>query len=418
MSKDRVRESYQPLKRYIDSIHDEKLQNQDHNLVITHTKIKKSSIAATGIQTIPLERWIMHIDMDAFFASVEIKIRPELQGQPVCVGPDPKQGKGRGVVRSASYEARAYGIRSAMPVSQAHRLCPDAVFVSGEFSNYREASEEVMKILSEYGDGGRVRRASIDEAYIEVTLKAREYNHPRELAQEIQKVITERTQLPCSIGIAPNISVAKIATSMQKPKGITFVPQGSAAIAKFLDPLKVKALNGVGKRTAERLKKHRIETLGQIQRMKLSELYPVMGRHAHWLYNRAMGIDERPLIDNGSYTRKSISTDRTFSKDIEPDDVEIVYQTLKKICSRIGEKLEAKGFHFRTVTVKLRYEDYTTIQRSKSFSVATNESKVLMKTAIELFKDNQDPNRKIRLLGVKVSGLIKATTQRSLRDFF
>ena len=154
----------------------------------------------------------MHIDMDAFFASVEqYRNHPELEDQPVCVGHDPKKGQGRGVVRAASYEARAKGIRSGMPVSQAYRLCPEAVFVTGEFSNYGEASDEFMEILAEYGDEGRVRRASIDEAYIETTFRVIDYNHPRDLAAEIQSAVKQETKLPCSIGIAPNMSVAKVA---------------------------------------------------------------------------------------------------------------------------------------------------------------------------------------------------------------
>jgi DNA polymerase IV (DinB-like DNA polymerase) len=416
MTKDRADSSYQPLKRYL-IVQNKQSQPQELSTPVSCANSKTSSKTPTNIHVISLDPWVMHVDMDAFFASVEIRKRPELQGLPVCVGPDPKHGTGRGVVRSASYEARIYGIRSAMPVSQAYRLCPDAVFVSSSFSNYTQASEEVMSILAEYADGGRVRRASIDEAYIETTLKAQEYDHPKDLAREIQKVIDEQTQLPCSIGIAPNMSVAKIAANVNKPRGITFVPQDPVAIIEFLAPLNVKALNGVGQVTAARLQKHGIKTLGQIQKMKLAELYPIMGKHSHWLYERAKGIDNRSIKDIEPRIRKSISKDRTFFNDIDSQATEIIYPTLEKMCNQITEKLKAKKLHCRTVTIKLRYDDFTTIQRSRTLPVTTDDSNLFLKTVIELFRNNLDSKRKIRLLGVKISGLSKVSAQRTLNEF-
>ncbi|MFX1560292.1 MAG: DNA polymerase IV, partial [Promethearchaeota archaeon] len=241
-----------------------------------------------------MSRWILHVDMDAFFASVEqYRNHPDLAGRPVCVGHDPKEGKGRGVVRAASYEARAKGIYAGMPVSQAYRLCPDAAFVSGEFESYGIASDEFMDILREYADGGRVRRASIDEAYIEGTEGVEVFGSPRNLASWIQDSIWHEAHLPCSIGAAPNISVAKVATGMNKPRGITVVGPNPIDVLEFLEPLPVTAINGIGRKTAERLGKFGIATLGQIQRMTLPELWPAMGRGSPWLYQRARGIDER-----------------------------------------------------------------------------------------------------------------------------
>ncbi|MFX1534383.1 MAG: DNA polymerase IV [Promethearchaeota archaeon] len=417
MAKNRAHSSYQPLKRYLDLVQNEESQPQESTTPVSSANSKTSSKTPTNIQVLALEPWVMHVDMDAFFASVEIRSRPELQGLPVCVGPNPKHGTGRGVVRSASYEARTYGIHSAMPVSQAYRLCPDAVFVSSDFSNYTQASEEIMSILAEYADGGRVRRASIDEAYIETTFKVQEYEHPKDLAREIQKVIDERTQLSCSIGIAPNMSVAKIAANVNKPRGVTFVPQDPVAITEFLAPLNVKVLNGVGRVTAAKLQKHGIKTLGQIQKMTLAELYPIMGKHSHWLYERAKGIDKRPIKNTEPRVRKSISKDRTFFNDIDPQATEIINPTLEKMCNQITQKFKAKNLHYRTVTIKLRYDDYTTIQRSKTLSVATGDSKLILKIVIGLFRNNLDSKRKIRLLGVKISGLSKEPAQRTLNDF-
>lgn len=356
--------------------------------------------------------------MDAFFASVEqYRNYPELVGKPVCVGHDPKGGTGRGVVRAASYEARAKGIHAGMPVSQAYRLCPDAKFVDGSFESYLIASDEFMEILKQYADGGRVRRASIDEAYIEVTEATARYNDPIELAREIQEDIRIQTSLPCSIGIAPNMSVAKIATGMNKPRGITLVGPDPESILNFLSPLKVDAINGVGRKTAEYLERFGIQTLGQIQNMTVQELWPIMGRGSIWLHNRACGIDERTLIDNGPRVRKSISKDRTFMSDVEPENIEYLHDTILKMCKRIGERLLQKRLRFRTITVKIRYDDYSTIQRSKSIPVDTDDVSILEKLAIEVFDQKRNLFKSVRLIGVKVTGLCETSEQMCLTEF-
>jgi DNA polymerase IV (DinB-like DNA polymerase) len=360
----------------------------------------------------------MHIDMDAFFASVEqFRIHPEYCGLPLCVGHDPKGGTGRGVVRAVSYEARAFGIRSGMPVTEAYRLCPNAIFVSGPFSNYSEASEEFIEILPEFADGERVRRASIDEAYIEVTEKVKQYHDPKNLALTLQTKIKQHTKLPCSIGIAPNMAVAKIATGQNKPYGVTLVPQDPRAVALFLDPLNVRVVSGIGKVTATRLEQFDITTLGEIQRMTLAELQPIMGKGSAWLRKRAWGIDDRPLKNNGPRIRKSISKDRTFMEDVAPKNVDFLQGTIDNICSRIWQKVQSKDFLFRTVTVKVRYGDYTTIQRSKTLPVGTGDQGVLCKTAFDLFEEKREPDQSIRLIGLKVSNLIRLEDQTNLSEY-
>ena len=366
-----------------------------------------------------MTRWILLTDMDAFFASVEqYRNHPEFIGQPVCVGHDPKGGNGRGVVRAASYEARAKGIRSGMPISQAYYLCPEAHFVQGSFENYLTASDEFMDVLRDYADGQRVRRASIDEAYIEVTERVKGYANVEELARAIQSVIAEETRLPCSIGAAPNMSVAKVAAGMNKPRGITVVGPSAAAVERFLEPLSVRAINGIGPKTAERLAEHGIETLGQIQRMSVTELWPVMGKSSGWLLARARGIDNRPLIDNGPRVRKSISKDRTFMEDVRPESIEYLHDAIAKMCKRIGERLIKKELRFRTVTVKMRYSDYSTIQRSRSIPVETNDTNTIERLAFDIFDKKRDPEKAVRLLGVKVSGLSEAAEQTCLTEFF
>jgi DNA polymerase IV (DinB-like DNA polymerase) len=365
-----------------------------------------------------MSRWILHVDMDAFFASVEqYRNHPELAGRPVCVGHDPKGGTGRGVVRAASYEARAKGIHAGMPVSQAYRLCPDAAFVRGEFESYSIASDEFMDILREYADGGRVRRASIDEAYIEVTDGVEIFGSPRNLAAWIQDSIWHEAQLPCSIGAAPNMSVAKVATGMNKPRGITVVEPDPVEVMKFLEPLPVSAINGIGRKTSERLKKYDITTLGQIQRMTIPELWPAMGRGSRWIYQRARGIDERPLIDNGPRVRKSMSKDRTFMEDVESGATDFIHEVIGKMCRRIAERLQDKALRFKTVTVKMRYNDYSTIQRSKTIPVETDDSDILYRLACDIFDHREEREKSIRLVGVKVSGLSEFSKQLCLTEF-
>jgi len=365
-----------------------------------------------------MDKWIMHVDMDAFFASVEqYRNHPNLQGKPVCVGHDPKGGYGRGVVRSASYEARAFGIRSGMPVSKAFRLCPSAVFLPGEFSDYAQASNEIMDTLREFADDGRVNRASIDEGYLEVTARIGDCSSPVELAREVQATVRERTKLPCSIGVACNMTLAKVATGRSKPNGVTVVQQGAETAARFLAPLNVRVISGVGEKTAERLREYGIETLGQVQQMSIPELWPIMGRGSYWLHEKSLGIDERPLLDSGPHIRGSMGKDHTFTEDVEPSAVSLLHETLNDMCIRIGDRLKSKGLLFRTLTVRIRYEDYTTVQHSRTLPVATDRCDVLDRTAADIFDRNRLHNRSVRLVGVRVTGLSERNDQMSLAQF-
>jgi len=365
-----------------------------------------------------LNRWIMHVDMDAFFASVEQhRHYPELIGQPVCVGHDPKKGRGRGVVRAASYEARKFGVKSGMPVSKAYRLCPDAIFVQGDFSSYTEASDEFMDVLRRYADGERIRRASIDEAYIETTDSCKTREDAMNLARLIQTAVKEETSLPCSIGVAPNMTLAKIASDIEKPEGVTVVGQSLEERASFLSLLPLQAIPGIGPKSAERLAEHGIEKLGQLQTMTVTELYPIMGKGSEWLLNRALGLDERPLIDNGPRIRKSISKDRTFMQDVDAENIDFLRSEIRSISTRITRKLHEKELWFRTVTIKLRYGDYETIQRSRSLPIDTNDGTALEKTAISLLEEEVDFARQLRLIGVKVSTLSRNEAQMALTEF-
>jgi DNA polymerase-4 len=213
------------------------------------------------------------------------------------------------------------------------------------------------------------------------------------------------------------MSVAKVATSMNKPMGITLVGQKPSEIMEFLAPLKVDALNGVGKKTASRLNLFGITTLGQIQQMSVTELWPIMGRGSSWLLSRASGIDERPLIGNGPRIRKSMSKDRTFMKDVAPSNFHLLHHTIAQMSSRIAKRLQEKHLEFRTVTVKIRYTDYTTIQRSRTLPVSSNDRLFLYRSAKELFEQKRDSRRAVRLLGLKVSNLSESKDELTLVDF-
>ncbi len=358
------------------------------------------------------------MDMDAFFASVEqFRNHPEFIGQPLCVGPDPRTGRCRGVVRSASYEARAYGVRSGMSVTRAYQLCPEAVFIEGDFSDYVRASQEVMSVLMEFADGGHIRQASIDEAYLEVTESSERHGGPERTAHAIQREVKRRTLLPCSIGVAPNMSVAKIAASIKKPMGVTVVPQDPERVAEFLAPLPVDVIQGVGRKTAERLNRNGITTVGQIQTMSLTDLWPLMGRMSSWLHDRARGIDDRPLIERIHHRHSSIGKDRTLMEDIDPRDTECLLNVLRTICYSVAQRMTERALAFRTVTVKMRYNDFSTVQRSHSLPVPTQDPVALHETAVRLLKTYGAIRRPVRMLGIRVSALSEHSFQSRLTDF-
>ncbi len=362
-------------------------------------------------------RWVMHVDMDAFFASVEqFRNHPHLQGQPVCVGPDPRTGATRGVVSTASYEARAFGVRSGMPVVKALQLCPQAVFVRSSYALYREASDEVIAVLREYADGQGVRVASIDEAYLDVTDAVPQYPAPADLARDVQSRILAETKLPCSIGLGPNMTVAKIATGMNKPRGITVAPQGSQAVAEFLRDLPVRAISGVGPVTADRLARHGIHTIGQVQDTDLMELMAAVGRAAEWLWKRAMGIDDRPVVESSSRMRRSISRERTLTEDIPGNDQRL-RRVVQELCSMVARRVADKHLRFKCVTLKIRYSDFTTVHRSRSLTAATSDERVPYRVAADLLSRHCDPERRVRQLGVRVSELRQADDQALLTQF-
>lgn len=347
-------------------------------------------------------RAILHVDMDAFFASVEQLDNPEWRGRPVIVGGAPG---GRGVVSAASYEARAFGVRSAMPSSRAARLCPDAVWARPRFDRYRELSDEVHDIFRSVTP--RVQQVSIDEAYLDVTPGAYSETDPVALAREIQERV-DALGLSCSIGIGTSRTVAKIASDRDKPHGITVVGPGREAA--FLADLPATLLPGIGAATAERLRDVGIHTLGDLARLDAASAARLLGSGGPDLVARAAGIDPRAVVADD--TIKSVSNEHTFAQDVrERADVE---RALRQLIARVAVRLRHKGLAARTLTVKLRYADFTTKTASRTLGVHTDLEDDLLPVALDVLHHAWTPGAGLRLLGFGVSNFGEPTRQLEL----
>lgn len=338
-------------------------------------------------------RIILHLDMDSFYASVEVQRRPELAGKPVIIGADPKNGCGRGVVSTCSYEARAYGIRSAMPISQAYALCPQAAFLTPDFPAYIEASNGVMEILTSYGF--RMEQVSIDEAFLDVTALG-DFFSAQSKAEEIKKVIRQRLGLSCSIGIAPTRIIAKMASDYQKPDGLTVVAPG--ILQKFLAPLPVRKIPGVGKKAEGLLFEMGVRSIGDLARVDVQTLIGKFGRGAIALKKLALGIDESGITR--SQESKSISREITFESDT--DDIREIVSTLDTLIHSVSSNLTDEKLRFKTLTLKIRYQGFLTRSRSRSLSHFSCDAAMVRSLSLALFREEYTGG-KIRLLGIRLS---------------
>jgi DNA polymerase-4 len=339
---------------------------------------------------------ILHVDMDAFFASVEVRHRPELRGRPVVVG-----GLGpRGVVSSASYEARAYGVRSAMPTQRARSLCPGAVFLPPDFPRYRVASRAVMNIFRDVTP--LVEPLSLDEAFLDVGGARRLLGRPVEIARLIRARIAEREGLTCSVGVAPTKFVAKLGSTRAKPDGLLVVP--ARRVLEFLHPLPVSALWGVGERAAETLRRVGLSSVGDVAHAPIDMLRAALGeaaaRHLHEL---AWGRDPRRV--SPEQVEKSIGAEVTFDTDV--GDPLAIRQALLALAEKVGGRLRRAGQVGRTVSIKVRLADFRTINRSRTLTCPTDVAREVFETAWALF-DTLRPGDPIRLVGVRVEGLAAA----------
>jgi DNA polymerase IV (DinB-like DNA polymerase) len=352
------------------------------------------------------KRIILHVDMDHFFTAIEEREHPEYRGKPVIVGADPKGGKGRGVVSTCNYEARKYGARSGMPISRAWKLCPDAVYLPVNYELYTKVSERIMAILRKYAD--KFESWGIDEAFLDVTSKVQDYAEAEALARQIKREILEKEGLTCSIGIGPNKLVAKIASDYQKPDGLTVVREEEAE--KFLAPLPVRKLLWVGRKTEQKLRAMGIRTIGDLARHDPTVLVEAFGVMGTQLYLLAHGIDKSEVEEQRQI--KSISRDTTFPEDTS--DFNQVLNTLDRLAEEVHNDLMKQQLYFKTVTVRVRYENFETHTHSRTLPFMTNRLQDLLKTARELIQDYLKPERKIRLIGVRVSNFISAEKQKTL----
>jgi DNA polymerase-4 len=341
---------------------------------------------------------ILHVDMDAFYASVEIRDRPELAGRPVIVGGT----GGRGVVLSASYQARTFGVRSAMPVGRASRLCPRAVFVPPRHRVYAATSKEVMAIFGTVTP--QVEPLALDEAFLDVSGALRRLGPPVAIAAHIRAQVRQQQGITCSVGVAPCKFVAKIASARCKPDGLLVVPQ--AGVLDFLHPLPVAALWGVGERAGEALARLGLRTVGDIAHTPLATLQAELGAaHGAHLAALAWGRDERLVTPRSP--EKSIGAEETFGKDIgDPDQIR---RELLKLSGRTASGLRAGGYVARTVSVKLRLASFKTLTRSRTLPYPTDVAREIYTTACSLFEvSGLDHGARLRLVGVRVSGLVPA----------
>jgi DNA polymerase-4 len=343
-------------------------------------------------------RAILHVDMDAFYASVETHDDPSLAGKPVIVGGT----GGRGVVAAASYEARRFGVHSAMPVRDAIRRCPAAVCIRPRMKRYREVSQQVFAVFSEFTD--LVEGLSLDEAFLDVTASRELFGSAVEMARKIKQRIRERTGLTASVGVAHNKLLAKLASEMDKPDGLTVIGPGD--IERVLDPLPIRRLHGIGNKTAARIEEQGLFTLGQLRRAPESVLWPLFGRDTRRIRERAAGIDDRPVVADAA--EKQISSEETFEEDIR--DHGRLYATLAGLADRTAARLRAGELKAALVVVKIRRRDFTTFTRQRSFSPATQETRLITQLATELLKGwfEEQPRVAVRLLGVGVGKLAPA----------
>ncbi|MGI6037459.1 MAG: DNA polymerase IV [Limnochordia bacterium] len=334
---------------------------------------------------------IVHLDMDAFFAAVEELDNPAYRGKPLIVG----GSSSRGVVSTCSYAARAFGVHSAMPMAQARKLCPQGIFIPPRMERYQEVSAQLFQLLGKFTP--LVEPLSIDEAFLDLTGCEHFYVSWEDMASTMQRTIKEHLHLTCSIGLAPNKFLAKIASGYRKPAGITIIRPSE--VEDFLQDLPVESLWGVGAKTRDKLKTIGVRTIGDLKKLSLDYLTRLLGKNGGLLYQLARGIDERPV--EPQQEMKSLGAERTFPKDLHRE--EDITAALLDLASQVGRRLRKEHLTCRTMTLKVRYPDFTTITKSKTLPQWPTDDYSLFQGAQELFQ--QVPRGQYRLLGIYLSGL-------------
>jgi len=342
-----------------------------------------------------MSRTIIHIDMDAFFAAIEQLDFPEYRGQPVIVGADPQKGKGRGVVSTASYEARKFGIHSAMPISHAYYRCPHGIFVRPRGKRYLEVSQQIMQILA--GFTPLVEPLSIDEAFLDVSGSQRLFGTAVTIAKKIKNQIHQETGLTASIGIAPNKFIAKIASDLEKPDGLVIVDPGQEKA--FLAPLPISKMWGIGKKSEPIFRKYGIDTIGDLAAQPPEKLVAAFGKAGMTYWQLANGIDNRPV--SNSAAAKSVSQEITFMEDTA--DQGQLEQVIFELAENLGRTLRQKKLKGKTVTLKIRLADFSTYTRAHSFLKFIDSSNLIRQAALQTFRQFDCQGQKVRLIGIGIS---------------
>ena len=349
-------------------------------------------------------RQYAHVDMDAFYVSVELLDRPELRGKPVVVG----AAGTRGVVAAASYEARAFGIHSAMPMRRAEKLCKDLVILPGNYSLYEKWSKRVKDIFQRFTPV--VHMTSVDEGYLDLTGTERLLGSAWQAAQKVQQTVWEETGLPCSIGLGQSCVVSKVASNLAKPRGILWVLPGEEAV--FLAPLPVGKIPGIGGKTQKALEKLGVCTVGDLAGISYEKLEAEFGQWGEGLYRKARGQDGGLWFFSDAI--KSLSHERTFDEDV--GDAQRLEAALSYLAGLVGQRLRKAKLFARTVTLRLRYSDFETLARAHTLAEPTDLDGDLFSEAVELLHRYWDKGRKVRLLGIAASQLVEAPAQLSLLD--
>lgn len=350
-----------------------------------------------GIADEARQRTILHVDMDAFFAAVEAREDPTLEGRPLVIGADPQEGEGRGVVSAASYEAREYGIHSAMPISEAYRRCPDAVFLRPRGELYRRVSDQIFQVFESFTN--LVEPLSIDEAFLDVTASRELFGPGEAIARKIRAEIRDRASLTASVGVATSKFVAKVASDLDKPDGLEVVPPGRER--RFLAPLGLEHLWGAGPSARKRFRRLGVETIGEVAETPMEELRRAFGdATARRFHQLSHGVDPRPV--ETERTRKSLGKEHTFARDVS--ERRRVETKLLELSVKVARRLRERALAGSTVTVKVRWEGFDTVTRQTTVERAVDTVERIWPVARALFRQADRPERKVRLVGVYLSG--------------
>jgi DNA polymerase IV (DinB-like DNA polymerase) len=353
-------------------------------------------------------RAILHVDLDAFYVSAEVREHPGLKGLPVVVGADPEGGKGRGVVVACSYEARKFGLRSGMPISTAYRLCPQARYIPPNWGLYERVSEEVMATLRGFAD--RFEQASIDEAFLDVTSRGDDEESARKVALEVKEAVKGRHHLTCSVGVGPNKSSAKIASDRNKPDGLTVVPFWG--VPGFLAPLPVGVVPGIGRKTGEFLSEKGISTIGQLQRVEGKQLINWFGKNGVWLWGVIHG--EESIEVRQQEIPKSLSVERTFKDDLK--DFREVRTEAADGAAELMRRVKSAGYSYRVAGIKIRFRGFETHTREKTLVSHTDSESPLLEAVDRLLDEFEMKGKPVRLVGIRVADIQRSTSGPSKLD--